>query len=698
MRWTLLAACSLFLTGTAAAQEADLPLPPPPVSTAAVYFADHFEYEGSTSGVDARISLRGSVELKDSSWTLRADTLRLDMTRRSARAEGVFELDDGLTVLRGESGTFDFEDKSGTVDTVRAEYHPWRVWARSGRLESNRKGHFKSALFTSCSGNPPDYHFRSSGLHIKPGKYLIATNVRFYAGPIPLFYTPILWKSLNPNRLLRARTIPGYDRRNGPSLRTHTMFSPVVWMQGKLFLDYYGAQGFAQGAEMGFAPSEDSRGGLYGYRIREKHSGKQRWTVIGNTYDAINSSYSVQGRLQAQGDPEVNNHYVRSNAFRVTPELINTGALTRRTQKTTTRIAYPRRDVRNPLGDGFRLERESLPRIEFQTAQMSVRRLPALFTATAFADNSFEAARDFQRKSAGIGLEATQTKVLLPGVSLTPRAAYREEFEDKRETLNTYLSTQTMRDVFIGYYEFGSNLRFDTPIGDWDARYAFTQRLKPQSLQDDSGALDHGVEKNLVTLQNTIRPRRRVFMRVSSGYDLRVFRNASMGFRRRVNPFTTDLNFDLRNRLSLSLRDAYSLDRGNEAFLAQLDWGERDETFFSAGLTQTRDRAESYFASTEAGWAPADSKWGTQGALRYLVNTPGGFDTRGFRIFEKEVSFTYKFHDFFTKLLARFRPGGVAEVQLRVELRTDRPAILRKAAKRWEKEWFPWRGKDADRD
>jgi hypothetical protein len=697
MRWTLLA-LSLLAAAAAAAEETPYELPEPPVSTAAVYSADYFEYVGSTTGVDANILLKGNVELEDSSWTLRADELRLDMGSRVGRAHGTFELDDGLTVLRGESGTFDFESKSGSVDGVRAEYHPWRVWAKSGRLDSNRKGHFKKALFTSCDGNPPDYHFRSSGLHIKPGKWLVATNVRFYAGPVPIFYTPILWKSLKKNRILRARTIPGYDRRNGAHLRTHTMFSPVPWIAGKLFLDYYGSQGFAQGAEAGFRPSEDLRGGLYGYRIRERHSGDQRWTVIGNTYATLNSSYSVQGRIQAQGDPEVNNHYVRSNAFRVTSELVNGGAITRRTSLTTTRIAYSRLDRSNPAGDGFRLERESLPRLEFQTSQLSFRRLPALFTVTAFADNAFERARDFQQKSAGVGVEGTQTKLLAPGVSLTPRAAFRQEFEDKRQTLSTSLSTQTFRDVFIAYYEYGGNLRFDTPIGDWDARYAFTQRMKPNRYQDDAGSLDHGVEQNLVSLQNTIRPHRRVFMRVGTGYDFRTFRHADMGFRDRVKPFTTDLNFDLRRGLSLSLRDAYSLDNGNEAFLAQLDWGERDEDFFSAGLTHTHDRASSYFASTEAGWAPKGSSWRFQGALRYVLETPGGFDTRGFRVFEKEAAITRKFHDFFAKVLARFRPGGVKEVQLRVELRTDRPAILRKAAKRWEKEWFPWRGADDERD
>lgn len=697
MRWTLLATLSLAFARPAIASE-PFALPAPPISTAPVYSADYFEYEGSTTGADGQILLEGAVELKDSSWTLRAETLRLDMVQREGRASGGFELDDGLTVLRGDSGTFDFEEKSGTVDGVKAEYHPWRIWAKSGKLDPDRKGHFKETLFTSCNGNPPDYHFRSSGLHIKPGKYMLATNVRFYAGPIPIFYTPVLWRSLKKNKLLRARVIPGWDNRNGPYARTHTLFSPVVWMQGKLFLDYYGLQGFAQGSEIGFQPNEDHRGALYGYHIKEDETGERRWTVLGNTYVSLNSTYSVQGRLQAQSDPEMNNHYVRSNAFRVTSELVNGGALTRRTKLTTTRIAYSRLDSRNTLGDGFKREKESLPRLEFQTSQLSFRKLPTLFTVTGFADNSFERVRDFNQKSAGVGVEATQTKVLAPGVSFTPRLQVRQEFEDKRETLNTYLSTETFRDAFISYYEAGGNLRFDTPIGDWDGRYSFTQRMKPNSYQDDSGALDHGVEENLVTLQNTVRPHRRVFMRLSSGYDFRVFRHIPMGFRKRVQPFTTDLNFNLRNKLSLSLRDSYSLDDGNESFLAQLDWGFRDENFWSMGISHTLDRADSYFASTEAGWKPKSSKWEMRGALRYLINTPGGFDTRGFRLFEKEVSVVRKFHDFFTKLLVRFRPGGVNEVQFRIDLRTDRPAILRKAAKKWEEEWFPWREKDEDRD
>ncbi|HBL15251.1 MAG TPA: hypothetical protein DD417_00415, partial [Elusimicrobia bacterium] len=306
-------------------------LPPPPAESSARYRAEEFEYQGSTTGADAEVFLRGNVELRESTWTLRADELRLDMNRRWAEARGGFEIDDGLTVLRGESGSFDLEEHTGSVAEVRAEYPPWRIWASTGTLDAAGKGHFRRAVFTSCSAAPPHYHFRSSRLHLKPKKWMTATHVRFYVGKVPLFYSPFLWKSLRPKKVLHTRVIPGYDRRNGGWLRTNTMFSISPVLYGKIFLDYYTAQGFGAGSELEYHPSEDGRGALYGYRVREQHNGDERWTVLGSHYQSFGSSWAVQGRLQAQSDPEVNNHYLRSNAFRVTTELVNGAALLRRT-------------------------------------------------------------------------------------------------------------------------------------------------------------------------------------------------------------------------------------------------------------------------------------------------------------------------------------------------------------------------------
>ncbi|MBI2363144.1 MAG: LPS-assembly protein LptD, partial [Elusimicrobia bacterium] len=217
------------------------------------------------------------MELKGSTWTLRGSEVRVDMETRKARARGTFEVDDGLTVLRGEEGEFDLADRSGWVGDVRAEYPPWHVWGRRGSLDSEGRGHFKGALFTSCDGQPPHYHFRSTSLHITPRRYLTAYNVRFYVGRVPVFYSPFLWKSLKRKRLLRTRVIPGYDKRNGASLRSNTLFNITPSLYGKLFLDGYSEQGFAAGSELEFHPSEDSRGALYGYHIGDDQAGRDRW-------------------------------------------------------------------------------------------------------------------------------------------------------------------------------------------------------------------------------------------------------------------------------------------------------------------------------------------------------------------------------------------------------------------------------------
>lgn len=705
-----LLAVFLLLPASAARGAEFFSLPKAPVSDPIRYQADHFEYQGSTTGADATILLRGNVSVVQSSWSLRAAEATLDMRTRVCRASGGFELDNGLQVLRGESGRFDFARRVGVVETVRAEYPPWRIWGREGSLEEGRTSRFRKAVFTSCDGNPPDYHFRASTLRVKPKKWLYATNVRLYIWKIPVFYSPFLWKSLAPEHLIRTKMSFSVGNRNGGAARSTTEFHPLKSLYGKLFVDYYTRRGVAAGSELNLHASEDSRGALYAYGIDENGGGEQRWTLLGNWYQASGSTWSVQGRLQAQSDPEVNNDYVRSNAFRVTAELVNGGAVVRQTRLTTTRISYSRLDARAdvPLGGGalqtgrrFLRQRESLPRLDWRTAELKIPRVPVLFTLNAFGDNSFDRARGFQQKSAGTGVEATQTINIFRGLSLTPRAAFREVFEDKREVATSFASSATLKDVFTGFYTLGANLRIDTPFGDWDAGYSFERRLRPDSFENDAGAPDYGIEFSRVTLQNTMRPNRRVLFRVGGGYDFRRFRSRLIGFRERVEPITADLVLFPARGISVSLRNDYQIETGNRSFLLQADWGERDATFAGFGVLTSRDRPGEFFSGLEAGWAPQGSSWRFGGALRSSVLTPGGFDFRAFRLYEKELSVTKNFHDFHTRILMRLRPGGVQEYLFRIDLRTDWRRLARKARKRkdWEKEWFPWRsGEKTDRE
>lgn len=652
------------------------PLPEPTTAQSVRFESERFEFDRETG----EMHLLGDVRVWDSTWTIRAGELWLDMDSRLGRARGNLRVEDALNLVEGESGSFDFASRAGEVADARAYYAPWRVRGASARVDAQRELWYQGARFTSCTENPlpaggtgppPHYHFRSSRMHVKPKRYLVARNVVLYVGRVPVFYTPVLWKSLRPKHLLRTRFTPGYDQRNGPFVRTNTLYSLHPSWQGKLFVDYYGKPGLGLGNELQYHGGEDGRGGLYAYRIKDERTDKERWAALGDYFQAVSSSYSAQARLQAQSDPAFHNDYTRANSLRVTQQLLNSVALVRATPLTTTRLSWSRQDD----GDAARPTRflkttESAPRLDFQTSPLSLR-LPVLSVLRAHADNRYDRARGFQQKAAGGAWEVTQTLRLLRGVSLSPRASLEEEFLDRELAASSYGSSRTVTDAFTGRAGVGGTLRVSNPLGDTDLTHGFKQRLKPDTLQVDAGAPDYGIESNLFTAAHGSRLSRRVYARLETGYDFRRLRDAAPGFRERVQPFAADLVVSLPGSWDLTLHEDYQLQEGNRSFLMQADWGDRTGRFLRIGVANVRPQDRHYFLSQELGWGPPDGTWQLSGAVRTDLRTAGGLELDALQVFEKELALRKDFHDFHTFFVFRTRPGGVQEIQFRVNLRVD---------------------------
>ena len=680
---SILAALWLAAAPSLGASTETYHLPAPTTTQAVLFEADHFDYAGASE----TMPLEGHVRVYDDTWTIHADELWLDMETRAGRAEGPLRVEDKLNIVEGDGGGFNFATRVGTVQDARAYYAPWRVRGKRAWVDENRELFYTDARFTSCSENPmpkdknaklPHYHFRATKLHVKPKKYLIARNVFLYIGKVPVFYTPVLWKSLRPKHLIRTRFSPGYDHRNGPFVRTNTLYSLDPRWQGKLFLDYYGEAGWGMGNELQFMSSEDGKGGLYLYRIRDHRTGRERWAGLGDYYQALTSTYAVQSRLQAQSDPSFHNDFTRANSFRVTQQLLNSVAFSRATGFTTTRVAYARADD----GDAARPTRfvkssESAPRLDFFTAPMSLG-LPVLSNFRAFADNNYDVNRGFQQKSTGGAWELTQTLPIVRGVSLSPRAAFEERFVDRELVATSYASSRTVTDAFTGRADFGGTLRVANPLGDTDFTGAFRQRLKPDTMELDAGAPDYGIEQNLFSVAHGFRPNRRFYARLESGFDFRRFREIDPGFRDRVLPFAGDFMLLLPRSWDLSLHEDYQLVEGHRSFLLQADWGDRTGKFLRFGLANVRPQQQHYLISQEIGWGPKDGTWQLSGALRTDLRATVGTKFDAIQVFEKELTLRKDFHDFHTLWALRIRPGGVQEVQFRINLRIESADVWRR--------------------
>lgn len=685
---------ALILAASASAAEWTLPPAPAPSSSTVVlkYEADEADYEGAKG---SRLHLKGHVKVIESTWTIKADELWLDMEEQTARSEGHFLLDNGVSAAAGIGGTFDFARKRGTLHQSSAGHGDWRIHARSSRVSEGQKLEYYGARFTGCSFDPkPHYHFRATKMSVIPKKRILAYNARFYLGPVPIFYFPVLYKSLKPSHFLRFRLQPGYDRRNGGFLKSTLETGHSPYLYSKLYLDYYSSQGFGAGAELQRRKGEDSKGSLYGYRIREAHNGQERWTVLGNQYQALTSSIAFQGRLQVQSDADFNNHYARASTLRVTPELINNGAFVYRRPLSTTRISYDRVDTGTPDRLKFVKTRESYPRIDYQTAPLRIWRLPWLNSFTAFADNNFQNGRPFIEKSVGGAWEGTRTLNIVKGVSFTPRTGYGQTYLNRVDNITSFGSSRTVNGAFVGRYFGEGTLRVTTLLGDTDLSHLHRRRQKVNTLEDDAGALDYGVETNLSSVLHALRPTRKTLLRLGTGYDFRRFRNSQPGFRERVQPFIGELTYTPRNDLSFTVRDDYQLQEGNRSFLGSAVWGDEEATYLGGGAGYNIATPDKYYANLDFGLGNSSNTWRLTGALRSESTSRGGPQNLSrFTLFEKEFGIVKLWHDFYTSARVRFRPGGVKEASIRIELKL--PSFHKEEARRkdWESEWFPERAK-----
>lgn len=682
----------LLIAAAAPARATDYALPEPPaVSTATTrleFTADHLDY-ASTSTV---LHLKGHVDIRESTWTIKADELWLDTRERRARSEGYVLVEDTAAAAAGTSGTFDFVRHTGTLKDPKAGFNQWRVTARSVTLSESRKLDYSAANFTSCDYIPPHYHFHATRLWVVPKKYLFARNVVFFLGPVPLFYSPFFYKSLKPTGFFRFKFQPGYDRRNGAFGKGTVLFDPFPHTYAKLFLDEYASQGFGHGAELQHRDAS-GRGAVYAYRIKETSTGRERWTMLGEGYQVARTSFSFQARGQVQSDADFNNDYARASLFRVTPELFNNGAVTYRMRRSQLRVSYARRDISGATANKFLKADESAPRLDFQTQSLQVWKLPWLNTFSGSYDNTFLLGRPFIQKTVNGSWEATRTVPLLRGVSLIPRAVYSETYYNRIDQTADFARTTTFRDAFIGRYTGQGTLRWQTPLGDWDLGHLYTARQKSDRFARDAGALDHGVEANITTLADAIRPNRKLLFRLGSGYDHRIFRDRSVGFRERVQPFVADVVYAPSSSLNFSLRDDYSLLEGNRSMVLNGQKGDERGDYLSLGFGYNRLQATQYFENAEFGFAPSSGTWRVVAALRSEAFSNGGPGRLShLHVFEKEVALIKNWHDFYGRAQIRFRPGGVREVQLRAEIKFGGERPNRAPKRDWEAEWFPERG------
>jgi LPS-assembly protein len=221
--------------------------------------ADEFTYDARQGFYTAR----GNVVLRSGDRTITADEMRLDALTHRAILEGHVRLQRAGDWLEGERANLDLDEDAGTIEQGRGFLAKNHFYFGGPVVEQwePQVYHIESGTFTTCDGKDPSWHFRASDLEVTVDGYGFAQNARFYAGPVPILYTPYLVFPAKTER--QSGFLPpqlGHSSRLGWFVDL-----PFYWVindsaDATLYTNYMTQNGLMEGAEFRYAASEKSKG------------------------------------------------------------------------------------------------------------------------------------------------------------------------------------------------------------------------------------------------------------------------------------------------------------------------------------------------------------------------------------------------------------------------------------------------------
>ncbi len=264
----LVTGCWLLVTGSCYAEEKE-PL---------VCNGDRVEYFQD----EKKIMGEGNVSINYKDIRITCNKIEVFTETKDAVAYGDVKLYQDNTVFQGEKVYYNFNTKKGQVIDVRVEgMGPWFGRGESAEKFDEKRSRIKNGYITTCDQEKPHYRIKSNRIDVFFDDKIVARNVVFEVGNIPLFYMPYCSYSMK-GKYPSFVFIPGHSRKWGFYMLTawkyelqeagsDAMFSLPP---GKLHLDYREKKGFAHGIDQDYFVKGLGQGRFRYYYMEERDKEK----------------------------------------------------------------------------------------------------------------------------------------------------------------------------------------------------------------------------------------------------------------------------------------------------------------------------------------------------------------------------------------------------------------------------------------
>jgi LPS-assembly protein len=223
--------------------------------------ADTFSYDKRQDIYTAS----GNVVLHAKGSIIFADRIRLDAASREAIAEGDVRIERDKDWLEGEKAYLNLENETGLIEDGRGFLADGNFHFSGALVEKLGPQTYNvvDGTFTTCNGDEPSWHFRTSDLKVTLEGYGFAKDASFYLGRVPVLYSPYLAfpaKTKRQTGLLMPRF--GVGDRLGYDFDLPFFWAISRSTDATIYSHYMSKRGLMMGPEFRYAASTQSKGEL----------------------------------------------------------------------------------------------------------------------------------------------------------------------------------------------------------------------------------------------------------------------------------------------------------------------------------------------------------------------------------------------------------------------------------------------------
>ncbi|MDR0724104.1 MAG: hypothetical protein LBF23_02840, partial [Endomicrobium sp.] len=251
--------------------------------------ADNLEYLENKSLVTAE----GNVVVDWRGKKIYADHIEFLIDRKILNAAGHVKVEESGTTLVADSVSYRYNEDTGDLKQVFSYSSFVFMHAKAMQGKGKKTFEINNVKFSTCDLEEPHTHFRAKRGRLVLDKRITIYNAIFYVGKVPVFYLPIVTKSLKGGHGFgtdfRGRLKPGYEQLEGFTLETGIGCSLSENSFGEFLYDYRGKRGNGYGGNFDYV-TNNINANLHLYTIKDLIDKQEIWEFRQNYFQRLNKN------------------------------------------------------------------------------------------------------------------------------------------------------------------------------------------------------------------------------------------------------------------------------------------------------------------------------------------------------------------------------------------------------------------------